>query len=329
MSGNKTCTNCQAENDISAKFCFNCGSELVSQTAPKGACQNCGFENPEEAKFCASCGASIGGKSTISQPPYLQNPPKESMISRGKPAAQQKKKGKRKHKSPARQNFPKRRQAAKKWNPTTVAVVAIGALLVIFYFVYMNQRAAKISEPYVEQKTNNIELENKVLAVASKFVCACGSCPKEPLEICSCPTARKERDFIRNALYSGMDEGNVINTLNNRFGGIESEFESQYGSGKVNLNLPQSTRQNLLLDLPGDSGDASQLASFANRVEIISHFACSCGQCEQDELIDCDCDHPRGAKEVKRFIDEKISEGDLTVAQIIELVENKYGGKIR
>lgn len=329
MSDQKICSNCQSENDPFAKFCFNCGSELASQTVPKGVCQSCGFENPDEAKFCASCGAALGGKSPVFQPSSSKNPPKESMVFPGKPAAQQKKKEKRKHKSPAKQNFPKRRQAAPKWNPATFAVIAIGALLVIFYFVYMNQRAAKISGPYVEQKTNNVELENKVLAVASKFICACGSCPKEPLEICSCPTARKERDFIRNAFYGGMDEDNIITTLNNRFGGIKSEFESQYGSGKVNLTLPQSTGQNLLLDLPGDSGDASQLASFANRVEVISHFACPCGQCEQDELIDCDCDHPRGAKEVKRFIDEKISEGNLTVAGVIELVENKYGGKIR
>jgi cytochrome c-type biogenesis protein CcmH/NrfF/ribosomal protein L40E len=329
MSESKTCTSCQAENDFSAKFCFNCGSELVSQTPPKGSCQSCGFENPEDAKFCASCGAALEGKSTVSPPPSSKDPPKESMTFREKPAAQQKKKGKRKHKSPARQNFPKRRQAAKKWNPATIAVVAIGALLVIFYFVYMNQRAAKISEPYVEQKTENLELENKVLAVASKFVCACGSCPKEPLETCSCPTAGKERDFIRNALYSGMDEDNVITTLNNRYGGIESEYESQYGSGKVNLTLPPSPGQNLPLDLPGDTENASQLASFANRIEIISHFACPCGQCDRDELIECDCEHPRGAKEVKRFIDEKISEGNLTLGQVIEFVENKYGGKIR
>lgn len=329
MSGKKRCSNCRAENDFSAKFCHNCGSELVSQTMPEGACRGCGFENPAEAKFCASCGASLGEKSPDSKSHSSQNPPKEPLSVRGTSTARKKKKENRKHKSPTRQNFPKPRQTVKKWNPTTVAVVAIGALLVIFYFAYMNRQSAKISQPYVEQKTNNAELENQVLAVASKFICACGSCPKEPLETCSCPTAQKERDFIRNALYSGVEEEKVIATLNNRYGGIESEYESQYGSGKVNLTLPQATGQNLLLNLSGDPENAGQLAGIANRVEIISHFACPCGQCTQDELIDCDCDHPRGAKEVKRFIDEKISEGNLTVAGVIELVENTYGGKIR
>lgn len=315
MSDKRICSNCQYENDPSAKFCFNCGSELASQAMSKGICQSCGFENSGDAKFCASCGASLGEQSTVSQPP-------------SKPAAQQKKKGKRKHKSPARHNLPKRRQTEKKWNPSTVAVFAIWALFVIFYFVYMNQRAAKISEPYVEQKTDNVVLENKVLAVASKFTCACGSCPKEPLETCSCPAARRERDFIRNSLYSGMDDENVIITLNNRFGGIESEYESQYGSGKVNLALPQSTGQDLPLNLSGNIENNGQLASFANRVEIIAHFACPCGQCTL-ELKECDCDHPNGAKEVKLFIDEIINESSNTIAQVIELVENKYRGKIR
>jgi len=316
MSEQKICSNCQAENDFSAKFCFNCGSELASQTMPEGACQNCGFENPDDAKFCASCGASLSGGTTTAKPSPKQ-------------PAKQKKKLKSKTSNFVKQKPRKMKKSKRFRDPLTIGLLIVSVIIIIVFYANYVKRGIELTDPYVEQKTNNVELENKVLAVASKFVCACGSCPKEPLEICSCPTARKERDFIRNALYSGMDEDNIITTLNNRFGGIKSEFESQYGSGKVNLTLPQSTGQNLLLDLAGDSGDASQLASFANRVEIISHFACPCGQCEQDELIDCDCDHPRGAKEVKRFIDEKISEGDLTVAGVIELVENKYGGKIR
>lgn len=316
MSGNKTCTNCQAENDSSAKFCFNCGSELASQTMPKGACQSCGFENPDDAKFCASCGASLSGGITTAKPSPKQ-------------PAKQKKKPKSKTSNFVKQKPRKITKSKRFRDPFTIGLLIVGVIIVIVFYTNYVKRGIELTDPYVEQKTNNVELENKVLAVASKFICACGSCPKEPLETCSCPTARKERDFIRNALYSGMDEDNVITTLNNRYGGIESDYESQYGSGKVNLSLPQSTGQNLLLDPPGDNGDASQLASFANRMEIISLFTCPCGQCTMDELKDCDCDHPRGAKEVKQYIDDKISEGNLTVARIIELVENKYGGKIR
>ncbi len=200
-------------------------------------------------------------------------------------------------------------------------LLIIGAVIILFFFVKKIRQADKLSEPYVEQLTNNVEVENKVRAVASKFVCACGSCPKEPLETCACPTARKERDFIRNALYSGQSEDVVIAALNNEYGGLRANYQSQYDSGKVNLALPTT------FDL--NSADNNAIASFTNRAEIISHFTCPCGQCEMDELKDCDCDHPNGAKEVKQFIDEKINEGGYTVARVVELVENKYGGKIR
>lgn len=316
MSDQKICSQCQSGNEASASFCFNCGSELPSQISSQKVCRDCGVENPQDARYCASCGASFVPQHTAE-------------ASSGKTSLKSGKKRRRKNKPIAAKNFPKRKQTTNKWNPKTVGRFALGAVLFVLYFVYMNYKASKVTGDYVEQTSNNVALENNVQAVASKFVCACGSCPNEPLQSCTCVTARKERDFIRNALYNGQSAEQIIVNLNQQYGGLRAEYQPQYDSDKINLTLPSNFDSNLISGDPGGGEAGSAPASFATRMEIISHFTCPCGQCTMDELIDCDCDHPNGAKEVKQFIDQKIDEGSYTVAQLIELVENKYGGKIR
>ena len=54
------CKNCGTENDDAAKFCRNCGSEIIieeeiDETGTK-FCRNCGFEMPKATKFCPECG---------------------------------------------------------------------------------------------------------------------------------------------------------------------------------------------------------------------------------------------------------------------------------
>lgn len=54
------CQNCDCEVDDGAKFCKNCGSEIVleeeiDETGTK-FCSNCGFEMPKATKFCPECG---------------------------------------------------------------------------------------------------------------------------------------------------------------------------------------------------------------------------------------------------------------------------------
>lgn len=71
----------------------------------------------------------------------------------------------------------------------------------------------------------------------------------------------------------------------------------------------------------------TKLATMADRNEILSHFYCSCGKCGKDDLKDCDCSHPGGAKEIKAFVDKKINEKTYTVDQLITAIENIYGGK--
>lgn len=53
------CQNCGTEVDDNAKFCKNCGCEIVVENADENEtkfCANCGFEMPKATKFCPECG---------------------------------------------------------------------------------------------------------------------------------------------------------------------------------------------------------------------------------------------------------------------------------
>jgi len=69
--------------------------------------------------------------------------------------------------------------------------------------------------------------------------------------------------------------------------------------------------------------------SMESQVQLVaSNFKCACGGCGELPLIECSCDMPRGAVEEKAFIREKLREG-LTIDQVIQFVERKYGLRIR
>jgi len=61
---------------------------------------------------------------------------------------------------------------------------------------------------------------------------------------------------------------------------------------------------------------------------VASEFKCACGGCGELPLIICDCDMPKGAVEEKAFIRKMLEEG-FPVDRVIQLVDEKYGHKIR
>ena len=67
-------------------------------------------------------------------------------------------------------------------------------------------------------------------------------------------------------------------------------------------------------------------ATAESRSSILSQFKCPCVNCS-DELKDCVCNHPNGANDVRSFIDKQIAKRTYTVAQVIDIVEKKYGGR--
>jgi hypothetical protein len=69
-------------------------------------------------------------------------------------------------------------------------------------------------------------------------------------------------------------------------------------------------------------------ATIDDRTDIMAQFVCNCGTCRViDDLRDCNCSHIGGAREVKRFIDDRIREGRYSATAIVELVASRYGGR--
>ncbi len=310
MSNKNICSECDSENSSSAKFCFDCGSELPDkpdeEISDTKACPGCGSKNDETANFCARCGHELAQIRPTARPKKPQHT------------------GSRKK---ARSSQP----AARSWNPIIIGLV-LGGLIVIYLFAKDNNRQVSSPpgqfQPIIEQKTNNVELETKVIEVASKFACSCGSCGAEPLETCTCQTAQQERQFIREALQSGQTMSEVVFAVDSKYGWPKADQQNNPAASDIGF-LQSMLSQNAPAGMTSTIKGNSRLAGFSDRLEIITHFSCTCGQCAIDELRDCSCDHPRGAKEVKQFIDNKIQAGTFTVDKIIELVDDKFGGRIR
>jgi cytochrome c-type biogenesis protein CcmH/NrfF len=218
-------------------------------------------------------------------------------------------------------------------NPAVVVLGILGivALLAFASEYLINPRPQKPPE-LVEVRSDDPALEVSVMEIASKFICSCGACGGQPLDECTCNRAIEERQFIRNYLQGGQTADQVTIALNNTFGWMKPEFDTLLAtSGDVNAKPGRITVSNDILEGPFLTAArptlASKLATAADRVEIFSHFQCPCGQCGIDELKECECSHPRGAKEVKAFIDKKITEGKYTIADLISEVEKTYGGR--
>lgn len=65
--------------------------------------------------------------------------------------------------------------------------------------------------------------------------------------------------------------------------------------------------------------------SLERQVQLVaSNFKCACGGCGELPLAECTCDMPRGAREEKDFIRNKLLEG-LTVDQVVQRVQDVYG----
>jgi hypothetical protein len=83
---------------------------------------------------------------------------------------------------------------------------------------------------------------------------------------------------------------------------------SNTGSRKVNIVSGQN-----------DNWEAEVLGIAAN-------FNCPCGECGITPLDTCTCDSPRGAIEVKTYIQDLLGQG-LSKYDIVRLVEEEYGNR--
>ncbi|MBI5473553.1 MAG: zinc ribbon domain-containing protein [Ignavibacteriae bacterium] len=297
------CIECKTENSGGALFCAHCGANLEEpSSAPRLLkCPICAAKNPENEKNCSACGAEL------------------------------RRHHHQKHQSPKRTNG-KHKTARFKWAPATVSVVLItGVIGFIAIMEWRKEQPPAPPPPFVETKTNDATLEGKVLDVASKFICSCGTCGEKPLDTCTCDKAAEERQFIRNYLQTGQSPDQVIAAVMKTYGWLKPEFAAKYDSTsvvKAKLNSTTATEsQPIFSTLSAKKTDDNKIATRADAEKIFSHFRCPCGQCGMDELKDCTCKHPRGAIEVKSFAQTKIAEGKSTVAQIVDEIDAKYGGR--
>ncbi len=310
-----TCHECGTANPDGALFCASCGAKLVrkdsfggEQSSPKHTieCAVCGAGNSGNDKYCMACGAELRRHHAKHQ---------------GHQSHQSKQNGKKE----------KHRASRFKWTPATIAVVLIGGVLGFIGFMELVVKKEPVPpQPFVETKTNDSKLESKVMDVASKFICSCGTCGEKPLETCKCDKAAEERQFIRNYLQAGQTPEQVIAAVMNTYGWLKPEFAAKYDStNAIKTRLNQSSAanqsQSTFTEIALKKNQGKRIAAITDSEEIYSHFRCPCGQCGMDELKDCTCKHPRGATEVKAFVQTKIAEGKYTTAQIMDELRVKYG----
>jgi hypothetical protein len=71
-------------------------------------------------------------------------------------------------------------------------------------------------------------------------------------------------------------------------------------------------------------GTTTNKVDEASVIAVAENFLCACGGCGEQPLETCTCDMPKGSVEEKNFIRKNLAEG-LTVEEVIELVDEKYG----
>jgi hypothetical protein len=73
-----------------------------------------------------------------------------------------------------------------------------------------------------------------------------------------------------------------------------------------------------------NSTEAAEQALSDPRVrEVASHFACPCGSCGHDHLVDCQCDMPRGGAEAILTIQSRLEAGD-SIPEAVEHLAAQY-----
>jgi len=305
------CIECGVTNKDDARFCSDCGAELHSQVTSSEReghdrktreCPGCGDETPRESRYCANCGVEV------------RHHHKHNHDKRHHEAAKKKKK--------------KHVDTRLKWHPGLVvlAILAGATVILILPYVFGDGHRSPQSA-IVEQRNIDPRVEARVTEIASRFSCSCGTCGELPLETCSCSKAVEERMLIRNRVQAGHSDSLIVEAVRSLYGFLKSDQGKQpvtNGGGAANVQTSPLLNKPLESAIAARASD-SRVATTFDRAEVFSHFRCPCGQCGIDELKDCSCNHPRGAQEVKSFVDSKITEDKFTVEQIVALVEQKYG----
>ncbi len=309
------CNNCSTDNKNENKFCIECGEELkfVEQTAGT-ICLECGVDNAKVNKYCISCGSKMPNSegASITQSKFGNKNHSQRTVNNKK------------------NNGDKNKFNQGKKLTFKPIYVVISLLVIGLSYLLISRNTTNVNietKEVVEQKSNNPVVEAKVFEIASKFVCSCGTCGEESLETCKCPRAIEERSLIRDYVQKSTNTSDIVLSVANYYGFLKAEFAKEFpkvAKTKIFTAISSELKNDVINN---NIFTNKTLATSSDRLTIISAFNCPCGKCGVDELKDCECAHPKGAKEVKGFIDKTIAESKYSAIQIIDLVNNKFGGK--
>ncbi len=173
-------------------------------------CKSCGFNNDDSNRFCSNCGRKL--------PSVKDLPSKAKSIS-----IFNKGNVKRKNHS-LKANSPNLKPL---W--ITVGVVIVSIFIAISFDLVFH-KYPDTEKSSGEIKSSNPVVEAQVTAIASKFVCSCGTneCNSTSLETCTCDIAGRERQFIRNKLEKNEKPDDIVVDVANKYGNLKSGFAAKY-----------------------------------------------------------------------------------------------------
>lgn len=211
------CHQCGSQNPPSSLFCRKCGANLEAGLR----CAHCGFDNPGDSLFCTRCGQRFSKiKKSVRGPQrkcrtcgHFNELDALFCVACGeKITPRQKKEDKRSFADPSFK---------------TIAFVIVLVILAAFFTrkattIFRSGKPTGMSSAPISYGISMSDVdEEKVIAVARNFKCACGGCGELPLETCECDMPRgsvEEKNFIREKLAEGLTVEQVIELLDKKYG---------------------------------------------------------------------------------------------------------------
>lgn len=106
-------------------------------------------------------------------------------------------------------------------SPATITLTIIICAVALMGFITILKQSLTPHQPErVDAISADTSMEARVMSIASRFICNCGSCGGEALDQCDCASAIKTRGMIRAALLSNRAEADIIQEINSVVGGI-------------------------------------------------------------------------------------------------------------
>lgn len=208
-----------------------------------------------------------------------------------------------------------------RWSGKTVAAGAGALILVVGLAVFISRGIGpdRVRSDGATSKPAARPVSLAVRGVASKFLCSCGECGDRELSDCTCSTAVEGREFIDREMKRGTPEQEIVKLVNGRYGRIKLQYASLVAGASG--EAPETP--------PTPATPSGGIATEADARWIASQFLCPCGRCQDHALSECDCKHPKGATEIKAFIQYKISQKRHTVEEVVKAVADEYGHQIK